>query len=381
MKKLKARTLRTIVTFAVLVLVAVGYFTAWGIGNVSGFGWDAFSVLCPLGYLESLVAGKTFVPRAFLSFVLVVILIVLLGRVFCAWICPMPTLQRLIPGVRGREQRRSKRVGRPQNQECEQVSEESCQNLRSCVQESANDSIKMDKSVESVAQLDKKTPRRMSETGLPTVLAHTDEKFGMSRAKEGQNKGDASASVTGAPKMRLRRVRFDSRFGVLLGALASAALFGFPVFCLICPVGLTFATVLLVMRLFAFGDVTWAVVVVPLVLFAEVVFLRKWCGKFCPLGALISLVSGANRTLRPHVDNASCLFSSKGTHCFACSKACPEHIDVRRPELSEGALANCTKCRECADACPAHAITFPALPKAETPVVQGKPANGEGSDD
>ncbi|WP_288578402.1 4Fe-4S binding protein [uncultured Senegalimassilia sp.] len=290
MKKMKARTLRTIVTFAVLVLVAIGYFTAWGIGNLSGFGWDAFSVLCPLGYLESLVAGKTFVPRAFISFVVILVLIMVFGRVFCAWICPMPTLQRLIPGVRRRKRK-----------DAAQVSQE------------------------------------------VSVCEPTADK----------------------PAGKVRRVRFDSRFGVLLGALASAAIFGFPVFCLICPVGLTFATVLLVMRLFAFGDVTWAVVVVPLVLLIEVVFLRKWCGKFCPLGALISLVSGANRTLRPHVDDAACLFTSKGVRCFACSKACPEHLDVRRPQLSEEALGNCTKCRECADACPAKAISFPVLPKAD----------------
>ena len=290
MKKMNARTLRTIVTFAVLVLVAIGYFTAWGIGNLSGFGWDAFSVLCPLGYLESLVAGKTFVPRAFISFVVILVLIMVFGRVLCAWICPMPTLQRLIPGVRRRKRK-----------DAAQVSQE------------------------------------------VSVCEPTADK----------------------PAGKVRRVRFDSRFGVLLGALASAAIFGFPVFCLICPVGLTFATVLLVMRLFAFGDVTWAVVVVPLVLLIEVVFLRKWCGKFCPLGALISLVSGANRTLRPHVDDAACLFTSKGVRCFACSKACPEHLDVRRPQLSEEALGNCTKCRECADACPAKAISFPVLPKAD----------------
>ena len=290
MKKMKARTLRTIVTFAVLVLVAIGYFTAWGIGNLSGFGWDAFSVLCPLGYLESLVAGTTFVPRAFISFVVILVLIVVFGRVFCAWICPMPTLQRLIPGVRGRKRKADAQVAQ----------------------------------------------------GVSACEATADK-----------------------PAGKVRRVRFDSRFGVLLGALASAAIFGFPVFCLICPVGLTFATVLLVMRLFAFGDVTWAVVVVPLVLLIEVVFLRKWCGKFCPLGALISLVSGANRTLRPHVDDAACLFTSKGMRCFACSKACPEHLDVRRPQLSEEALGNCTKCRECADACPAKAISFPVLPKAD----------------
>ena len=274
MKKLKARTLRTIVTFAVLILAAIGYFTAFGLGNLSAFGWDAFSVLCPLGYLESLVAAKTFVPRAFLSFVLVIVLIVLLGRVFCAWICPMPTLQRLIPGVK---------LGRGR------------------------------KAAKAVAASD--------ELAKP---------IGTDAASVVEEVSDKPAGA--------HRVRFDSRFGVLIGALASAAIFGFPVFCLICPVGLTFATVLLV---------------------------RKWCGKFCPLGALISLVSGVNRTLRPHVNNATCLFSSKGTKCFACSKACPEHIDVRRPELSEAAAANCTKCRECADACPAHAITFPVLAKGD----------------
>lgn len=303
MKKLKARTLRTIVTFAVLILAAIGYFTAFGLGNLSAFGWDAFSVLCPLGYLESLVAAKTFVPRAFLSFVLFIVAIVLLGRVFCAWICPMPTLQRLIPGVK---------LGRG---------------------------------------------RKRGEGGCEQVATALDDESAKAATADDAL---ASGKLAGA-----RRVKFDSRFGVLIGALASAAIFGFPVFCLICPVGLTFATVLSVMRLFAFGDVTWAVVAVPLVLLAEVVFLRKWCGKFCPLGALISLVSGANRTLRPHVDNATCLFSSKGTKCFACSKACPEHIDVRRPELSEAAAMNCTKCRECADACPAHAITFPVLPKGD----------------
>ena len=69
--------------------------------------------------------------------------------------------------------------------------------------------------------------------------------------------------------------------------------------------------------------------------------------------------------MRPHVDDAACLFTSKGMRCFACSKACPEHLDVRRPQLPEEALGNCTKCRECADACPAKAISFPVLPKAD----------------
>ena len=290
MKKMKARTLRTIVTFAVLVLVAIGYFTAWGIGNLSGFGWDAFSVLCPLGYLESLVAGKTFVPRAFISFVVILVLIVVFGRVFCAWICPMPTLQRLIPGVRGRKRKADAQVAQ----------------------------------------------------GVSACEATADK-----------------------PAGKVRRVRFDSRFGVLLGALASAAIFGFPVFCLICPVGLTFATVLLVMRLFAFGDATWTVVAFPAIIALEILLLPKWCQRFCPLGALLSLFSGLNRTFRPQVDAEKCLREGRGKACNLCEQACPEGINLHDVAAGETTLNDCSKCRACADVCPERAITFPLLPKKQ----------------
>ena len=57
--------------------------------------------------------------------------------------------------------------------------------------------------------------------------------------------------------------------------LLLSAVFGFPVFCLVCPIGLTFATVLVVWRLFAAGDMTWSVVLIPLLLVVELVFLRK----------------------------------------------------------------------------------------------------------
>ena len=73
--------------------------------------------------------------------------------------------------------------------------------------------------------------------------------------------------------------------------MGSSLVFGFPVFCLVCPIGLTFATVLLVMRLFAFGDATWTVVAFPVIIALEVLLLPKWCQRFCPLGALLSLFS------------------------------------------------------------------------------------------
>lgn len=332
MKKIKPSTLRMLCIIAVVVVVAIGYFTHIGIGNLSGFGWDAFAVICPLGYLESLLASRTFIPRALISFAVIVVAVLVLGRVFCAWICPMPLLQRWIPGMKKRAEKRTR-------------------------ERRDGDVSPTGGAVKSAAPSATENPEGgpVSFEGAPVIA-----------------EGAKACPASSGAKAKLKAYKPDSRLGVLLGALASAAIFGFPVFCLICPVGLTFATVLVVMRLFAYGDVSWTVVVVPLVLILEVVFLRKWCKKICPLGALVSLISGANKTLRPIIDNKTCLYSSKGASCFECSKACPEHIDVRRPELSAEAASECTKCRECAHACPVHAITFPFLPKkAESVEVAG----------
>ena len=319
-KKRKPSFYRTLVALGCTALVAVGYFTMAGIGNMSAIGWDAWSAICPVGYVESLLAGKVFVPRALISFIAVVALVLVLGRVFCSWICPMPFLQRWIPG---------KKKGRARD--------------LPAAKEVANGSPAAKKTAAN--PLATKEPRPTRADGKP------------------------------------RRFALDSRHGVLAGALASAAIFGFPVFCLICPVGLTFATVLLVMRLFAYGEATWTVIVIPAVLLAEVIFARSWCHKFCPLGALISLISGGNKTLRPTIDNEKCLVTSKKKACYTCSAVCPEHLDVRRPAQSAEALCNCTKCRECAFACPGHAISFPFLPKgeADTPAQLPEPAEATGT--
>ena len=101
----------------------------------------------------------------------------------------------------------------------------------------------------------------------------------------------------------------------------------------------------------------------PAVLLIEVIFFRKWCTKFCPLGAIMSLISGANKTLRPTIDDGKCLQTTKGISCLMCAKSCPEHINIRKPEESPVSLNNCTKCHECSSHCPAKAISFPLLPK------------------
>ena len=141
---------------------------------------------------------------------------------------------------------------------------------------------------------------------------------------------------------------------MLLAALASATIFGFPVFCLICPIGLMFGTVVLICQFFGgIGDVSLSLVVFPVVLVLELVVARKWCTRFCPLGALLSLLSMPNRTFTPKVDTKKCI-KARGGSCDKCRESCLEDLD---PHFS-GRMNECSKCGRCAQTCPVHAISF-----------------------
>lgn len=157
--------------------------------------------------------------------------------------------------------------------------------------------------------------------------------------------------------------KLDSRHYVLGGALLSTAIFGFPVFCLVCPIGLSFATVLLVWRLFAAADLTIQVVLIPLMLVVELVFLRKWCTRFCPISALMNLVSRFSRTFVPTIDETKCIETKTGNVCSKCALVCDADINLRHLEYGERTLADCTRCFSCADACPTGAVSLPVLSK------------------
>lgn len=159
-----------------------------------------------------------------------------------------------------------------------------------------------------------------------------------------------------AEKHKPFRSRVDGRHVVLAGSLASAAVCGFPVFCLVCPIGLTFASAIALYRLIGFNEPAIEVLVFPALLMLELTVLRKWCHRFCPVGALLSLLSRGNRTFKPHV-NASMCARHAGSSCAACAQACPEHIDPCA-DLGDRSLAECTRCGACVNTCPAKALSF-----------------------
>lgn len=149
-----------------------------------------------------------------------------------------------------------------------------------------------------------------------------------------------------------------SRYAVLGAAILSSAVFGFPVFCLICPVGLFFASLMAVIRLFRFDDAGIGLIAYPLLLAVELLVLRRWCGRICPIGTLLGLIARCNPVWRPQVDPTLCLTTTRGGHCHACRRHCPEGIDLHRPD-ADHLLGRCIKCHDCADVCPVSAIRFP----------------------
>lgn len=319
MKK-NSKTLRTLTALAVIVIVFVGFLTNLGIGTISAPGiWD-ISILCPLGALGTMLASKMMVPRALVSLVVMVVLIIIFARAFCGWICPVPLVQKL-----------RDLFSKPQAKEAK-----------------AEDA--------DGAKAANVAPLTDEEKAALATGCEKDAKGLAGCASCAKKRGDA----------------VDARHFVLGGALVSTFIFGFPVFCLVCPIGLTFATILLLVNLFGQGDVTWSLIVVPALLIAEVVLFKKWCHKLCPLSAFMSLIAKLNRTFKPTIDDAKCLETSKGATCGRCGKACNEGIDPRHPELSKAAWSECTKCRSCVDACPANAITMPLIAKKGEKVTLAK---------
>lgn len=318
---------RGIVALALVIgLTVAGLLLNTGTGIVCSAGIGIIASICPLGALETLLGAKSVNLHWITCAAVVLVLAIVFGKAFCSWGCPVPWLQRFFSGkkkTKGAEAGACRDIA-PQDEGAHGAGAQGEQAVPANGQDAA-----------AAAGID---VERLDKDIAASI-------------------GGRKGCVLGALGGKRDGLQVDGRHMVLVGALASAGIFGFPVFCLVCPVGLSFATLIGVWNLLQFNETSWGMLIFPAILVIEVVFLRKWCFKFCPIGALTSLISKLNRSFKPHVDEKRCL-REQGRDCHVCVDACPELLDPHSSDIPE-----CSKCHLCAQACPEQAISFPFLKK------------------
>lgn len=235
--------------------------------------------LCPVGFAEIALASGSIPWGLALGVATLLLIVFLVGRAFCSWLCPTSLVRNLFGG---------------------------------------------------------RAPRGLtSRTGACPGCAT-----------------DAANPNTGREHSNLA-----AQAVALAALLAVSFIVHFPVFCLVCPIGLAFGTLFAVSRLFVTWQPGWELVVFPAMLLAEAFLLRRWCAAVCPLGFFFGLMAKGRarlpRLLRPRTNQSRCIHHEG---CNVCATVCPENISATTADARD--LEDCTSCLDCEEHCPTKAIAF-----------------------
>ena len=159
----------------------------------------------------------------------------------------------------------------------------------------------------------------------------------------------------------IRHLARDRRTWALGVVLVATLIAGIPLFCLVCPIGLTFGTVGSLWHLIVDKQVTLSAIVFPAALAIELVLYRKWCMNLCPVAGLLNVFGQFARLFRPRVDASTCLQASEGRPCTVCASVCAERINLHAADAAVQ-LGECTRCGECVKHCTSSSIRIAAKP-------------------
>jgi polyferredoxin len=284
-------------------------------------------LICPIGGLQTLLTGQVdflHLMPLLLALLLFLVPIFVFGNFFCGWICPLGTV---IDGF--------------------------------------------DKGVKSF---------------MRNVDAKREERLRRSKEKELAKKASL-LSASACPACPFSRA-LNNKFGgtvassIVVGSLVGSAVLRFPVFCAVCPIGITTRGMF---QLKAWTFITgkmmpilielWAIPVIAIL--ASLREKRYWCRKICPVGATLNLVGSTSPLLKPKVKSECCVMKECPKTCEdyrldycgacrqtddkSCERVCPQGINL----VDGGSLAKCTKCFECYIECEKGAVAVEVVGKSE----------------
>ncbi len=251
----KAAEARRLFRPGILALLCLAALLGWAV-NACYLNVGYLRLICPAGFLEIAAVSRSIPWHLLPGFVLVVLIILLAGRVWCAWFCQASFLSEKL-GV-----------------------------------------LTKGKSPELCPPPKPKKNRMVI------------------------GRGDAAAIVA--------------------GLFAGILIFGFPVLCLICPVGIISRNII---SLFASMELRFDLLLLAVpVVFGLFIDTRK--APLCPAGLARTVISTPNRTLVPEADPQLCI------NCGRCSSVCPAGLT---PNVHQD-LSACIKCLSCIDSCPTGAM-------------------------